>query len=159
MRCKEAKILISNYLANEVTTEEKRQLEDHLKSCEDCQKFLSKTKRLLDALKEDTISLPSDMGGLPERLAYRLLKEEARPKWSFSSFVSGLTLATAICILIFFSFKPFKSTKPTIESIPQVLYLEEGYPEFGTEDLEAALVQGLEEYLEIYEGGWGYEEI
>ena len=171
MKCKDAKTLISSYLVREIADKEKKALEEHLKGCADCQKVLNDNQKIFNILKEDTLIFPTSMhwNKLPERMAYGLLKEKVRPKWAFRSLISGFALATAISVLILFIFKPVKSPptyllsptsnweETTTDFILQNSYVnEEDY--FEIENLEAILPQALEEYLEIYKGGWEYEK-
>ncbi len=52
MNCENRKIILSAYLDGEVTAEEKREIEEHLKKCSVCSNELKKLQKISSLLKE-----------------------------------------------------------------------------------------------------------
>ncbi len=76
MKCDEISDKLSLYIDNELSSEEMQQVEDHLNSCENCQKNLDDYKKLISVLQ----SLPEEEPpeGYCKRLHEKLLMEKSQ---------------------------------------------------------------------------------
>ncbi|MFW6129482.1 MAG: anti-sigma factor family protein [Candidatus Aminicenantaceae bacterium] len=59
MRCKKAKKLISDYIDGELDSSQRSSLEEHLKECEECRKFMEDTQRIAHTAQELEAGSPS----------------------------------------------------------------------------------------------------
>ena len=71
IRCEDVLREVSNYIDAEVTQELRRQIEEHLRGCQDCTVLVSTTRKTVSLLSSSRIlELPSDVSQrLMERLA------------------------------------------------------------------------------------------
>lgn len=58
MNCKKCQNLITFYIQNDLTPEEKRLLEDHLRGCPDCSQVLKRERLVVESIDRDSHSLP-----------------------------------------------------------------------------------------------------
>lgn len=74
MKCEEIRSKLQNYVIGEISEEERLAIENHLISCESCQKEIQITRWLFETLDSDVVKEPpvnfvqSVMGRLPERV-------------------------------------------------------------------------------------------
>ena len=75
IRCIDVLGLLSDYLDGEVSREDKDRIEDHLRGCDQCERFGGRMSSIVKSLRE-TLKEPEPLDeGMAERLRDRLIKE------------------------------------------------------------------------------------
>lgn len=97
MNCKRVNDLISFYIDNEVSKEEKTLLEEHMKTCDSCKEKYEQMKTIVNYLNDsEEVELPN---GYDIKLREKLYEEKSRTVTKFNwKYIS--TLAATLLILI-----------------------------------------------------------
>ena len=96
--CSKYDIMLSAYLDGELQGAEAKELEKHLRTCAECQKYLALLKSVKEGLKED---LPPAPETLRRGVAYKLELEKKRHKLYFGAFGRWTAIAAVLCVVIF----------------------------------------------------------
>jgi len=100
MICINSGILLEGYLDNELSADETRQLENHLKTCSECRKELESLKLLKDILKNEK---PVDPGNdyWEESKSLILAKTTETDNWNISHQTGKISIKTDVRRAIF----------------------------------------------------------
>ncbi|HHZ00771.1 MAG TPA: DUF4349 domain-containing protein [Tissierellia bacterium] len=89
MKCNEISDKLSLYIDNELSPEEMQQVEDHLNSCENCQKVLDEYKNLISVLQNLPEEEPPE--GYCKRLHEKLLMERSEKETKRTSKIKSFS--------------------------------------------------------------------
>ncbi len=96
--CSKYDAMLSAYLDGELHGKEAKELEKHLRTCEECQKYLALLKSVKEGLKEE---LPPAPETLRQGIAYKLELEKKRQKLYFGAFGRWTAIAAVLCLAVF----------------------------------------------------------
>ena len=96
--CSKYDAMLSAYLDGELHGKEAKELEKHLRTCEECQKYLALLKNVKEGLREE---LPPAPETLRQGIAYKLELEKKRQKLYFGAFGRWTAIAAVLCLAIF----------------------------------------------------------
>ncbi|MBR4703737.1 MAG: zf-HC2 domain-containing protein [Oscillospiraceae bacterium] len=96
--CSNYNIMLSAYLDGELHGKEAKELEKHLRTCVECQKYLALLKSVKEGLKEE---LPPAPETLRQGIAYKLELEKKRQKLYFGAFGRWTAIAAVLCLVVF----------------------------------------------------------
>jgi len=88
MNCEQMELLIHNYMDEELSTELNQLVEDHIKNCETCRRYLEETRAVVEKLETLSGSISTNR----ENKIYlkEHLMEELRLRRNSSPFLSAL---------------------------------------------------------------------
>ncbi len=96
--CSKYNTMLSAYLDGELQGAEAKEMEKHLRTCAECQKYLALLKSVKEGLKEE---LPPAPEALRQGVAYKLELEKKRRKLYFGAFGRWTAIAAVLCVVIF----------------------------------------------------------
>ena len=96
--CSKYNTMLSAYLDGELHGKEAKELEKHLRTCEECQKYLALLKSVKEGLREE---LPPAPETLRQGIAYKLELEKKRQKLYFGAFGRWTAIAAVLCLVVF----------------------------------------------------------
>ncbi|UCD83963.1 MAG: zf-HC2 domain-containing protein [Deltaproteobacteria bacterium] len=125
MKCKKTKLLLSEYLEDELGRKEMVRVDDHIKHCPRCREEMSEVKNLEEKIKDSL-----DFRGMalsPQfemklRSRIKTLESEkpgfAIPRWAFVSGMAGILLVSLIVLLNYPDRSPSEGFNKTIARLP-----------------------------------------
>ena len=119
--CQDFKDKIIDYIEHAMPQEERNRFEQHLNSCEHCQKEYTRVKKLYELLDKDVVSVPEQ--AFFDKLKISVRQREIRlRKFRVSKWVKVLIPAFAVVMLALYVLRPEK----TVEiSVPTSVLLED----------------------------------